>query len=301
MRAAIAILLAVSLSALTAFPAYAAHDDVTVRGRAEIRLGDFEIIIGDLGHRYDAWDYSPTRVEVEVMDGWRSRMYYFDSLPAALFVLRQMYNAPQLVSLYVPDYDGDRLINGFNSYYVWDYDHYSRGGLPLIISFGSYRDAQREARYRNGVILDFKEVVSALYDWADRDYRRIYWRGWDRERWNDDRWDRAWHSRWQGWGWDRDRGWSKVDSENSRARVSGDRKYKNRDTSGNERVRVNVRTKDTGRDSQQVKPRPSQKVKDGKGQKAKARPDTKDGKGKGQKAKPHPGKGKKERGGRGRK
>lgn len=223
MRRSIVICLAASLAALVAVPAYAARDNIDVRGRVAISLGDFDIVIGDMGDRSTGWSNSPTRVHVEVLDGRRRRDHYFDSLPAALFVLREMYGAPRILQLDVPEYAGQRhlnhghtghgLIDGTQAYYVWDYDQYSRGGMPLVMAFSSYGDALDELQYRNGELMDFSDLVEALYSWAQSDRDRIYWRGWDRDRWDSDRWNNAWDNRWHGWGWDSDRGWCRFDAD----------------------------------------------------------------------------------------
>jgi len=210
MRLVLAACIAGSLAALLALPAYAARDDVKVSGRAEISLGNFDIVIGDLGDRFDGWDQRPTRVHAEVLDGRRSRDHYFDSLPAALFVLREMYGMPRILQLDVPQYGGGGLLDGTRAFYLLDYDEYSRGGLPLVLAFASYRDAMDELYWRNGEVLDFEDLVGALYRWADSDRERIYWRGWDNGLWDRDNWNRAWNSRWDGWGWDSDHGWLRV-------------------------------------------------------------------------------------------
>lgn len=211
MRRTIVICLAASLAALMALPAYAARDNVNVRGRVAISLGNFDIVIGDLGDRSASWNNSPTRVHVEVLEGRRTRDLYFDSLPAAFFVLREMYGAPRIVALDVPDFLGQGLIDGTQAYYVLDYEHYSRGGLPLVLAFNNYGDALDELQYRNGEVMGFDDLVAALDRWDDNDRDRIYWRGWDRDRWDSDRWNDAWNNRWRGWGWDNNHGWLRID------------------------------------------------------------------------------------------
>ncbi len=222
--------LALALAALLAIPVYAAGDNVQVRGRVAISLGDFDIVIGDLGDRSDNWSASPTRVHFTVLDGRRTREHYFDSLPAALFVLREMYGTPRIVQFDVPDYAYGGLIDGAQAYYVLDSGHYSRGGLPLVLAFSDYNEAYAELRYREGAVLDFDELVLTLTRWSDRDRDRIYWRGWDRPRWERDNWDQAWNSRWAGWNWDRDRGWGRLDG--GRGQGERDRRERGRDDRG---------------------------------------------------------------------
>jgi hypothetical protein len=231
---------------LAASAAAAQAEDVRVRGR--IDLGDFEIIIGDTGDWFDGWDDRDTRVYARVLEGQRTREFYFDSLPAALFVLRERYGAPRILELGVPEFAGDRhlqhghaghgLIDGTRAYYVWDYDYHSRGGLPLILAFDNYYDAADELGWRNGEILDFDDLVWELYRWADRDYDRIYWRGWHAERWDTDGWRRAWDRRWDGWDWDRDHGWLKID-----VNIGDDDGYDRHDRGRNERGHHNSRGK----------------------------------------------------------
>lgn len=259
MRLIKSIWIAGAMALLLSVPAIA-DDNVRVTGQAEIRLGDFEIVIGDLGNRSTSWYDSPTRIEIGVLDGYRTKLYYFDSLPAGLFVLRQIYRQPSIVSLDVPDYYGGRLIDGLNAYYVWDYNNYSRGGLPLLLAFRDYRDAQDELGYRDGYVMDFRDVVKALYRWSDDDRDRIYWRGWHRDRWDDNRWNRAWNSRWRDWDWDHDRGWRHRNADDydrggtgraeryERGRVRGDGDRADRDRRDGDRDRDRDRERDGDRD-----------------------------------------------------
>lgn len=121
----------------------------------------------------------------------------------------QMKNPPLT---YVPDYAGYGLIDGTQAYYVWDYDHQSRGGTPLVLAFSSYLAALNEARYRNSSVMDYNDVMASLESWADTDRDRIYWRGSNQDQWDTARWDSAWDNRWEGWGWDHQRGWSNADA-----------------------------------------------------------------------------------------
>jgi len=206
-------------------------------------LNGYDIVIGDYGDHYGGWEDSQTRVHAVVRTRHREYDHYFDSLPAAYFVLNETYGDPLIVDLEVPEYAGIRheehghaghgLIDALDAWYVWDYDHYSRGGMPLILAFSSRRDARDELRYRDGELMDFRELNYALERWNDdcRRDNRVYWRGWDRDRWDDsnwlkdnwdnqingsyhsgdDRWDIAWKGRWQGWDWDDINGWLHVD------------------------------------------------------------------------------------------
>jgi hypothetical protein len=208
MRLVSATWLAFMFAALLVFPAYAAQRTVDVSGRVDIRLGDFAIVIGDMGDKYSNWNDSSTRVSVNVMDSGRTRDYYFDNLPAALFVLRQMYDQPRIMHLRVPDYYGQGLIDGTQAYYLWDNEHQSRGGTPLLLAFANARDAQDELRYRSGSVMDFNDVMQSLGNWAESDRGQIYWRGSNRDQWDATSWNSAWDNRWQGWGWDHERGWN---------------------------------------------------------------------------------------------
>lgn len=238
--------------------ATAAHaEDVRVRGR--IDLGDFEIIIGDTGDWFDGWDDRDTRVYVRVLDGYRSREHYFDSLPAALFVLRERYGMPRIVELGVPQYAGGRhlshghsghgLIDGTRAWYLWDTDYHSRGGLPLILAFDNYYDALDELSWRDGEVMDFDEVVWRLYRWADGDWDRIYWRGWHKSRWDNDGWRSAWDRRWDGWDWDSDHGWLHIDidlDDDDGSWDRGDRDRGDRDSHKNNRGRGHQKAKGRG-------------------------------------------------------
>ncbi len=204
------IWLVLLLAALLISPAYAAQSKTAVHVRADINLGNYDVVIGDMGGRYTSWNDSPTRIRAEVLDRSRTREYYFDNLPAALFVLRLMYGEPEMVQLDVLDYAGLGLIDSRQAYYIWDYEQQSRGGLPLVLAFGSYRAAQDESRYRDSRVLDYDGVVRLLNRWEETQRDQIYWRGWDQDSWNTQRWNSAWDSRWQGWDWDDKRGWSKT-------------------------------------------------------------------------------------------
>lgn len=185
-------------------------------------LGRFDIVIGDLGDKFDGWDDRDTRVYVEVDDGRDFHQHYFDNLPAAIFVLRELYGRARITDIGVPEYAGPAheahghighgLIDGRRAWYVWDYDHYSRGGTPLVLAFYSQRDAEDEARYRDADVLSYPELMWRLNDWADRAYDQIYWRGWDRNRWRDsNRWNAAWNARYKHGRWDHRDGWMGVD------------------------------------------------------------------------------------------
>lgn len=219
-----ALVLVLVIAGMFMLPAYAAQDNAAVSGRAVISLGDFDVVIGDLGDRYSSWNDSATRVRVTVQDGRRTREHYFDSLPAARYVLRQMYGEPQIVGLSMRDYSGQQLIDGSQAYYVWDDARQSRGGLPLVLAFSSHQAALDEARTRNSDVVDYSNVVKSLDSWEEKDRDRIYWRGSERSRWNAESWNNAWNNRWKGWAWNHERGWSKdsakadkVDHKNIRS------------------------------------------------------------------------------------
>lgn len=240
-----------------AVPAGAAEDQVKVTGRVD--LGEFELVIGDNGDWFEGWEERETRVYVRAGDGRRNREYYFDSLPAALFVLREHYGTPRILDLAVPEYAGGRhlrhghsghgLIDGTQAWYLWVDDAYSRGGLPLLLAFGRYADALDELRWRDGEIMDFDDVVWSLYRWAERDYDRIYWRGWDDKRWDNRSWDRVWNDRWDGWGWDSDWGWLRLDGDGDRDRNWRDRDHYDRASERGQRSRErhHYRERDAGR------------------------------------------------------
>jgi len=207
---------------LLTVPAHTQEDYSNRQASDANLLGGFDIIIGDTGDRYDGWSGSATRVFVEVDDGRRYHEHYFDNLPAMMFALRETYGRARITYLEVPEYGGPRherhghaghgLIDGRYAWYVWDYSRYSRGGTPLVLAFRDYEDARREARNRDASVLSYEDMMWRLNDWADRAYERLYWRGWDRERWRDDmRWRRAWDTRWPGARWDDQGGWLGVE------------------------------------------------------------------------------------------
>lgn len=191
--------------------------DVAVEGRVTGDIGildDFDIVIGDLGDRFDGWDDRDTRVFAEIYDGRSYREHYFDNLPAMMFVLRETYNNARITRLEVPDYAGRGrgLIDGRYAWYVWDYDRYSRGGTPLVLAFSSLADARRAADLRDGDVLSYEDAMWRLYDWTERANPQVYWRGWDRDRWEDrDRWQSAWDRRWPDARWDSRDGWIGVE------------------------------------------------------------------------------------------
>jgi hypothetical protein len=204
------------LSAILAgFPAFAASDGDQVHGRAQLSLGDFDVVIADTGDAPDGWNTSPTHVYVQVLDGRDVRDMYFDSLPAAVYVLRELYGTPRILRLLVPEYNGSEQqggqdgawIDGLEAYYVWDDHRYCRGNLPLVLAFGDYRSAVSELLNREGELMSFDNLVTALYGWADDNSRRIYWRGAEQNRWDNEIWNQAWENRWTGWSWDYDHGW----------------------------------------------------------------------------------------------
>lgn len=180
-------------------------------------LRNYGIVIGDMGSQSSQWVNSPTRVFAQVIVNGSRRNYYFDSLPAALFVLRERFNRPQVVVLDVAEYgyashpseyyDSFGLIDGLDAYYVWDYNNFSIGGVPLVLAFSDLQDAQDELQYRDGRVMSFDELMDATYRWFDAERDRVYWRGWDARYWNDRRWTSAWRHRWNGYDWDDDYGW----------------------------------------------------------------------------------------------
>jgi hypothetical protein len=161
-----------------------------------------------------------------VLDGREERDFYFDSLPAAYYVMHERYRDPQYLDFEVQVYDGlringyvssgSRLLDARNAYYVWDYERFSRGGLPLILAFSSREQAQDELRYRRGRLLDYIALGAALDGWKIdlRRNDRVYWRGEDPDRWGNDyyspRWQRAWEQRWAGFSFDIGEGWLNV-------------------------------------------------------------------------------------------
>lgn len=208
--------LASIFAVLLAAPTYAARDNLQTWDQAAINLSAYDYVISDLGNKFAGWDSRPTHTYVRVEDRTNARDYYFDSLPAAMFVLREVYGTPEIIQLAVTDYAsqyggsaGTKMINGAQAYYVWDAYDYSRGNLPLILAFSNYRDAMTEAYYRGGEIMYFQQAVSAIFSWADSHKDRIYWRGWDLARWPGNSWTQAWNARWTGWSWDHDRSWQR--------------------------------------------------------------------------------------------
>lgn len=211
------------LAGMMMLPAHSQETKVTSHLRADSDLLDsFDIIIGDTGQRFNGWSDRETRVFAEVYDGRRYHEHYFDNLPAMMFVLREKYLQAQITYIEVPEYAGYRhenhgheghgLIDGRYAWYVWDHDRYSRGGTPLVLAFDSLPDARREARYRDGSVLSYEDMIWRLYDWSDRAHDRVYWRGWDNDRWSDDgRWQRAYDRHWHDARWDDRDGWLSVE------------------------------------------------------------------------------------------
>ena len=78
----------------------------------------------------------------------------------------------------------------------WDVDDRGRQQIRAYLdSFFDRRDAYDFGRYRDGQVMDFDEVVYQLKRWHD-DYRdRVYWRGWDTNRWDNHHWSSAWNRR----------------------------------------------------------------------------------------------------------
>ena len=216
-------LIAGILTGLLFIPAHSDEVKVTGQLKGDIELLDgFDIIISDTGRTFDGWSDRETRVFAEVYDGRSYHEHYFDNLPAMMFVLRESYRQAQITYLEVPEYAGLRheehgheghgLIDGRYAWYVWDHDRYSRGGTPLVLAFGSLADARREARDRDGSVLSYEDMIWRLYDWSDRAHDRVYWRGWDDDRWSDDqRWQQAYDNYWHDARWDSRDGWLSVE------------------------------------------------------------------------------------------
>jgi hypothetical protein len=211
MRIITATLQAIVLVALVVSPAYAAQDnpDGSVQGIVDLTV--YDIVIGDMGEMYETWGDSPTRIRADVTYNNQTSEHYFDSLPAALYVLRQQYGEPNIVQMDVLDYTGLGLIDSSLAYYVWDNANQSRGGLPLVLAFKDYETAVNESLYRNSEVIDYDGVVNAVDRWQDQDRDRIYWRGWDSDHWDSVTWNAAWNNRWQGWFWDHEYGWRRAD------------------------------------------------------------------------------------------
>lgn len=209
------IWLAVLSAILAVLPAFTASADSQAKDRAEISLGNYDVVISDMGDGAEGWRESPTHVYVKVLDSPGTREMYFDSLPAAVFVLREMYGTPRILQLTVPEYSsspqqggaGGAWVDGLEAFYVWDSHRYCRGNLPLVLAFGDYHSAVSELLNREGELMRFENLVTALYRWADDNSSRIYWRGWDKARWDNEVWNQAWDTRWTGWRWEDERGW----------------------------------------------------------------------------------------------
>ena len=223
MRNITATLKALALVALVVSPAYAAQDNLDGRVQGGVDLSVYDFVIGDMGDMYETWGDSPTRIRADVMDNNRTSKRYFDSLPAALYVLGQLYDKPNITQMDVLDYAGLGPIDSRQAYYVWDYEQQSRGGLPLVLAFDDYQTALAESLYRNSEVLDYDNVVKAVNHWEAQDRDRIYWRGRDRDHWDSGTWNTAWDNRWQGWGWDHDYGWSKADARQAKEDRQADR------------------------------------------------------------------------------
>jgi hypothetical protein len=208
-----------ALSALLALPAHAARNDTggysgnggyygnSYYPGSGVDLNNYDVVISDMGDRFPGWDQRPDRVYVAVLDGRYTRDEYFDNPASALFVLREQYGAPRIDQFDVLDYTGLGWIDGRQAFYLWSYDEYDRGGVPLVLAFANYNDAMAELYYRHGEVLNFHGLVATLYKWADDNRDVIYWRGWDNTTWTSDNWDRAWNDRWNGWGRDSHHGW----------------------------------------------------------------------------------------------
>ncbi|MCB1186888.1 hypothetical protein KDL29_06935 [bacterium] len=216
-------LIAGIMASMMLIPAHSEDVRVTGQLKADLDLlDDFDIIIGDSGQRFDGWSDRETRVFAEVHDGQRYHEHYFDNLPAMMFVLRETYRRASITYLEVPEYAGYRheshgheghgLIDGRYAWYVWDHDRYSRGGTPLVLAFSGLSDARSEARKRDASVLSYEDMLWRLYDWSDQAHERVYWRGWDNDRWSDDgRWQRAYDEHWQDPRWDDNDGFLSVE------------------------------------------------------------------------------------------
>jgi hypothetical protein len=206
---------------LAVIPAFAATDGTQVQGRAEISLANYDVVIADTGDVPEGWSASPTHVYLQVLDGRDARDMYFDSLPAAVFVLRELYGTPRILQLLVPEYNspqqqggqGSVWIDGLQAYYIWDAQRFCRGNLPLVLAFSDHRSAVSELLNCEGELLSFENLVLALYSWADHNANRIYWRGRDQQSWDNTIWSQAWNERWTGWSWDYDHGWDCPDGK----------------------------------------------------------------------------------------
>ncbi|MCB1217857.1 hypothetical protein KDL44_10715 [bacterium] len=203
------------MAAMLLIPAHSEEVKVTGQLKTDLDFLDgFDIIIGDSGQRFDGWSERETRVFAEVYDGRTYHEHYFDNLPAMMFVLRENYERASITWLEVPDYSapGRGLIDGRYAWYVWDHDRYSRGGTPLVLAFSGLADARREAGRREASLLSYEDMLWRLYDWSEQAHERVYWRGWDRERWSDEpRWQRAYDEHWQDPRWDDSDGFLSVE------------------------------------------------------------------------------------------
>jgi hypothetical protein len=100
----------------------------------------------------------------------------------------------------------ERLIDGLHAYYVFD-NRTGPGGLPVILAFNDYRDAEGYGRRYGGRAYGFRDMASQLNDWCRSRERNIYWRGSD-PNCDAHTWRNAWSQRWEGYGWDNNNGWT---------------------------------------------------------------------------------------------
>jgi hypothetical protein len=101
----------------------------------------------------------------------------------------------------------ERLIDGLHAYYVFDDRRTGPGGLPMILAFNDYRDADEYCYRHGGRAYGFRDTAYRLNDWSRSRDRNIYWRGRD-PHCDANTWRNAWNRRWDGYGWDNSNGWS---------------------------------------------------------------------------------------------
>ncbi len=91
-------------ASLAGLAACAANDNNQVQSQHKISLDDFEVVIADMGEISEGWSAIPARVSVKVLDGPDTREMYFDSLLAAVFMLREIFGTPRILQLDVAEY-----------------------------------------------------------------------------------------------------------------------------------------------------------------------------------------------------
>lgn len=209
MRAYIWRLLVPALAVVLLSASTAMAQDKSASALSDDFLSGYDYVIGDTGDHYAGWDRVDTRVYARVItSSGEYREHYFESLPAAFFVLRERYGSVRVAEMRMPEAFGGQQIDATRAYFVWDNTRVSRGNLPLVLAFRDYEDASHEARSLGGGVYEFSGVLQALSGWYDDSRPKVYWRGY--HTWEPSRWNRVYSRRWDGYDWDRSHGWANL-------------------------------------------------------------------------------------------